>query len=139
MEIIRGVERRRRWDLEEKLRIVAEAEAPGAVFAAVARRHGVSRGQLWNWRKLARAGAMTVPSAVGVGFLPVRMMAEPTVSPDGDVAVQDAAGDRKKPPKHNAHAADGRIEIRLANGACVRIEGTVETAMLKAAIAAARG
>jgi hypothetical protein len=24
----RGVERRRRWDLEEKLRIVAEAEAP---------------------------------------------------------------------------------------------------------------
>jgi transposase len=30
MEIITGVERRRRWRLEEKLRIVAELEQPGA-------------------------------------------------------------------------------------------------------------
>ncbi len=44
MEIITGAERRRRWRLEEKLRIVAEVEAPGASFAAVARRHEVSRG-----------------------------------------------------------------------------------------------
>jgi transposase len=29
MEIITGVERRRRWRLEEKLRIVAEVEQPG--------------------------------------------------------------------------------------------------------------
>ena len=29
MEIITGVERRRRWRLEEKLRIVAELEQPG--------------------------------------------------------------------------------------------------------------
>ena len=34
MEIITGVERRRRWRLEEKLRIVAEAEAAGAWAAA---------------------------------------------------------------------------------------------------------
>ena len=39
MEILSGVERRRRWRLEEKLRIVAEAEAPGSVFAHVVRRH----------------------------------------------------------------------------------------------------
>ncbi|WP_420914304.1 hypothetical protein [Acidiphilium multivorum] len=32
MEIITGVERRRRWRDEDKLRIVAEAEAPGAVL-----------------------------------------------------------------------------------------------------------
>ena len=30
MEIITGVERRRRWRLEEKLRIVAETEQPGS-------------------------------------------------------------------------------------------------------------
>ena len=46
MEIITGAERRRRWRDEDKLRIVAEAEAPGAVFALVARRHEISRGQL---------------------------------------------------------------------------------------------
>ena len=49
MEIITGVERRRRWRREEKLRIVAEVEQPGASFAAVARRHELSRGLLWNW------------------------------------------------------------------------------------------
>ena len=48
--MITGVERRRRWRDEDKLRIVAEAEAPGAVFALVARRHEISRGQLWKWR-----------------------------------------------------------------------------------------
>jgi transposase len=39
MEIITGVERRRRWSLEEKLRIVAEIEQqPGSGIAGVARR-----------------------------------------------------------------------------------------------------
>ena len=51
MEILTGVERRRRWRVEEKLRIIAELEQPGASFAAVARRHEVSRGLLWNWRR----------------------------------------------------------------------------------------
>ena len=51
MEIITGVERRRRWRTDEKLRIVAETEHPGASFAAAARRHEISRGLLWNWRQ----------------------------------------------------------------------------------------
>jgi transposase-like protein len=47
MEMISGVERHRRWRLEDKLRIVAEAEAPGAVFAflrGAMRFRGVSSG-----------------------------------------------------------------------------------------------
>ena len=47
MEIITGVERRRRWQPEERLRIVAETEQPDAGFAKVARWHYVSRGLLW--------------------------------------------------------------------------------------------
>jgi transposase len=46
MEIITGVERRRRWRVEEKLRIVAECERPGACLASVARQHDVSSGLL---------------------------------------------------------------------------------------------
>ncbi len=38
MEIITGVERQRRWRREDKLRIVAELEQPGACFADVARK-----------------------------------------------------------------------------------------------------
>ena len=71
MEIITGVERRRRWRLEEKLRIVAEVEQPGASFAAVARRHELSRGLLWNWRARVRSGALA-PEPMPV-FMPVFM------------------------------------------------------------------
>ena len=39
MEIITGVERRRQWRDEEKLRILAELDEPGVKFSAVARRH----------------------------------------------------------------------------------------------------
>src|ERR1700722_17806713 len=56
MEIITGVERRRRWRVEEKLRIVAECERPGACLAAVARQNDVSSGSLWNWRRVSREG-----------------------------------------------------------------------------------
>jgi len=71
MEIITGVERRCRWRLEEKLRIVAEVEQPGASFAAVARRHELSRGLLWNWRAQVRSGALA-PEPMPV-FMPVQI------------------------------------------------------------------
>ncbi|MDR3536273.1 MAG: transposase, partial [Acetobacteraceae bacterium] len=58
MEIITGVERRRRWRVADKLRIVAELEQPGACFADVARRHKVSRGLLWNWRRQVQSGTL---------------------------------------------------------------------------------
>lgn len=48
MEIITGVERRRRWRPEEKLRILAELEEPGVTLAEVARRHEISWGLLWQ-------------------------------------------------------------------------------------------
>ncbi|HTJ90058.1 MAG TPA: transposase [Acidocella sp.] len=60
MEIITGIERRRRWRVEEKLRIVAEAEAPGAVISLVAQRHGVARSQIFDWRRQVRSGALAL-------------------------------------------------------------------------------
>jgi hypothetical protein len=69
LEIISGVERRRRWSVADKLRIVAEADEPGAKVAEVARRHEISRSILWTWRKQARAGRLTMSDPPG--FLPV--------------------------------------------------------------------
>jgi len=48
MEIITGVERRRRWRVEQKLRILAELDEPGTTVAEVPRRHEVSRCLLWQ-------------------------------------------------------------------------------------------
>ena len=59
MEIITGVERRRRWRDEDKLRVLAEAEQPGARTSEVARRHDISRGLLWYCRRQLRQGRLT--------------------------------------------------------------------------------
>ena len=75
MEIITGVERRRRWSLEEKLRIVAETEQPGCGIAEIARRYEISRGLLWNWRSQVRRGVLR-PEPPPV-FLPVQTIREP--------------------------------------------------------------
>jgi hypothetical protein len=58
VEIITGKERRRRWSVEEKLRIVAEAEEPGVRIAEVAARHEVYPSLLFNWRRQVREGRL---------------------------------------------------------------------------------
>src|SRR3954468_14139862 len=67
MEIITGVERRRQWRDEEKLRILAELNEPGVKFSEVARRHDISRGLLWQWRDAQRHGRV---GGGKPGFLP---------------------------------------------------------------------
>ena len=60
---------RRRWSAEEKARVVRESLRPGERVGEVARRYGLSRRQLSNWRSLARQGQLAVASsaeAVGV-------------------------------------------------------------------------
>src|SRR5215831_21203138 len=46
IEVITGVERRRKWSAQEKAAIVAESLAEGAVVSDVARRHGLNPQQL---------------------------------------------------------------------------------------------
>ncbi|MTJ81974.1 MAG: transposase [Telmatospirillum sp.] len=54
IEVISGMERRRRWSAEEKRRLVSMAFAPGAVVSAVARREDVHPNQLYRWRQELR-------------------------------------------------------------------------------------
>ena len=133
MEIITGVERRRRWRLEDKLRIVAEAERPGARFAAVAQRYEVSRGLLWTWRNQVRRGALVAepPSS----FVPVRVVADlPAPAPNGA-----AAPARPAPPRRvEAAAVAGRIEIALPDGTVIRVGEEVGLAALRRVVAALR-
>ena len=46
--------RRRRWSDEEKLRIVTESYSGPRLVSATARRHGISPGQLFTWRRELR-------------------------------------------------------------------------------------
>ncbi len=51
VEVITSVERRRRWSVAEKRRLVAAALEPGASVSAIAREAGIHPGQLYGWRR----------------------------------------------------------------------------------------
>lgn len=52
--VMHGPERRRRWNDEQRLRILAEAFAPGACVADVARLHDISTARIYTWRAKLR-------------------------------------------------------------------------------------
>ena len=54
VEVITGVGRRRRWSVEEKMRIVAESCERSTTVSEVARRHGLNANQLFAWRRQFR-------------------------------------------------------------------------------------
>ena len=82
MQLITGVDRRRRWSDEQKRAIVAAAFAPGAVVTEVARRADINSGQIYRWRRDLQVG----PS----GFAEV-VVSPISGSPDISVSVIDVA------------------------------------------------
>lgn len=56
-------EKRRRWSTAEKAALVRETYEPGMNVSLVARKHGISASQLFNWRKLDREGALVAVNA----------------------------------------------------------------------------
>ena len=131
MEIITGVERRRQWRDEEKLRILAEAEQPGVKFSEVARRHDISRGLLWQWRDAQRRGRLVAETPA---FLPLKVVPE--------LAAPDPPGGSGSPPCAGAPELDGgpdeRIEIVLPDGSAVRVAATITAATLRRVLGALR-
>ena len=118
VEVLDGVERRRRWSSEEKARIIEETLAPGAKVSEVARRHGISASLVFTWRRQSRANH--VPAAVAPRFAAVRISEAPT-----EAAVST--------PSEQPRAAGGRngvIEISLGGGRRVRVDASVDAAAL---------
>lgn len=54
--VFSGPERRRRWSDEERSQILTEAFSSGAGVAEVARRHDISTGLIYTWRRKFYAG-----------------------------------------------------------------------------------
>ena len=59
VELVTTVQRRRRWSVAEKLEILSEAEQSGMSMSYVARKHGIAATQIFKWKKLKEAGALT--------------------------------------------------------------------------------
>lgn len=58
VEVLSGVQRRRRWTAEQKKAMVLEAEQPEMSVSAVARKYEVHPNQLFRWRRLFHEGAL---------------------------------------------------------------------------------
>lgn len=111
--------RRRRGSEDEKLKIVVESFRTPRQVAATARRHGISRWQLHEWRRLFRAAQNEAREPQG-GFVPA------TLATDRQTATPELAA----PPD------PGAIEIDFANGVRMRVTGAVNEATLAAALRA---
>lgn len=101
---------RRLCTLEQKLRIVAEASAPGVSVAEVARRHGLNANLVFGWRRQHQLGVLEQHTRK-VKLLPVQV-SEPPAPP-------------LNLPEIGRISGEGRIEIILAKDIRVAIIGTV--------------
>ena len=135
-EIIARVERRRQWTLEEKAALMAEVEAAGGQVSLVARRHGVSKSLLYNWRSAWKAAASAVSaqaaSAVSAGFIQLGVVTEATEQlslPAAPAACLRGAG-------LSLAERVGVIEIDLPDGVRVRVDDHVSEKALRRVLAA---
>lgn len=124
IEIIGARERRRRWSVEEKLRIVAETHEPGASVRAVAARHDVYPNLLRTWRRHVREGRLT--TSPPARFVPIR------------VADATPVATTPSPPANDRSAAE-MIEIVLPDGSRLRVGNDVSLVALRRVMAALRG
>ena len=116
VEVLGGVERRRRWSHDEKMRILAESLEPGAKVAEVARRNDVAPSVLFAWRRQAR-----LPVAAASTTMVSVKIAEPAVAP----LVATKARRTRGPAKER-----GLIEIDLGGGRRVRVDAGVDAKAL---------
>jgi transposase len=122
VEVLSHPERRRSWTVEQKREIVAESLGPELTPAEVARKHGISTGQIYTWRHQLlsfRAPAAIEPPQ----FASVELTPPPAISaPDATAALP--------------RTAQGLIEIVLAGGIVVRVDAHVDGRALRRVLGA---
>ena len=116
------MEARRKRSPEERAAIIAELRTPGAKVSAIARKHNVSASLLFRWRK--QAGCVTANTGTSPErFVPVKLPAPMS-------AHRAAPGAHKEP---------GLIEIELIGGRRIRVEPSIDVAVLKRVVEALEG
>lgn len=102
-----GVERRRRWSEDEKLKILSEVGVGGASVTQVAQRHEITRSQIYGWRRDLKKKGLWSPDR-GAVFLPVDFGAHP------------------EPASAPARTRPVTVELRLSNGRCLRFDSGID-------------
>jgi len=119
-----SVRPRRRWAVEEKVRIVLETLEPGVSVPVVARRHCVNANQLFIWRRqYQRRELRTDPSAEPkVRLLPVQ------------VELPAAPASVTHVPEEACPEPAGCMQIQFCGGAHVKVWGSIDEKVLRTLI-----
>jgi transposase len=95
LEVLEGPTGRRVRSEADKSRIAAESLMPGVQVAAVARKHGVTRWQVYDWRRRLRRGQLALPESMAPMF--AQLMVDESSAPQR----------RMRPPK----STPAKVEI----------------------------
>jgi transposase-like protein len=119
IEVVAGAEpaRRIRRTAEEKLRVVEATLRPGARIARVAREHGVTANQVFQWRYAFRKGTLAVHRKTKAKLLPVTLAAE--------------RGESIAPGLASPARSSGSSRIALPGRAGMGIESGVEASLFE--------
>ena len=116
-----AIRSRRRWSVQEKVRIVQETLEGDVSVPVVARRHSVNANQLFIWRSQYRRGELAANEGGdrAVKLLPVQV--EPPVVPQKKMDISD----------ERAAGTAGCMEIQIAGGRHVKIWGQIDAKALR--------
>ncbi len=126
-EVFTGSGHRREWSDEQKAQIVAESYKPGINVCTVARRHGLTPQQLFNWRRLARKPLEAAPNVDVPMFAPAVL----------DVPTTPAVKGQESPRAARRKSKRGTIEFEIG-GAIIRITSRTDAATIAAVIQAVK-
>jgi len=125
---------RRRWQPDEKRRLVELALRAGASLREIAREHGVHPNSLRAWKALYRAGKLKVPAQSTS-----RVGAKPASATFVPVSIVPAARRARPMSPDSQGCGGGIVQLVLASGALLRIEtGSLDAALVCALVAELR-
>ena len=134
IEVITRGERRRVWSVEQKREIALASLEPGNSPITVARRHGISSGQLYTWQRQLLEGQLGGPCQPPAPFARVAVLAEPAQPASAAATLPNGAGPTSAQTANSQ--ACGRIEITLPSGISVRVDAQVDSGALRRVLAA---
>ncbi len=136
MEIITRGERRRSWTADEKGEIVAESLGAELTPTEVARKHGISTGQLYTWRQQRLSVQTAVvtrgaPRFAEVGLAPGPSAFEGAVPQPLEASASSTPSAPSRP--------EGLIEVVLRGGVVVRVDAHFDDGALRRVLGALEG
>jgi len=123
IEVVTRAERRRSWTAAQKREIVGESLGPELTPTEVARKHGISTGLLYTWRRQL----VSVAGAVVAGAAP-RFT---TVELAGPLPPSAEPVPAERPALPSPTRLEGLIEILLPGGVTVRVDAQVDARALR--------